>query len=284
MATSGSYDASRAHRGFDSEVERLRAQALLSWEKEARTLAWFGLQDGMSVLELGSGPGFVTEQLLALLPRSHVTAVEIDPVLIQKAHLHLQGKAGDRLRFVEASIMDTGLPANSFDFAIARLIFQHLPDPVGAAGEVLRVLKPGGKLAIVDSDDAIWGLADPAVPEVGRILEAYGQAQAARGGNRLVGRQLWRILQAAGFTPLDLEAIAIHSDALGIEAFLPQFDPDRFLPLVRAGLVSEQEIQQIRASREAFLAADRPTILMVMLMACGEKPQPPSSDSTGMMS
>jgi hypothetical protein len=29
------------------EFERLRAQVLLSWEKESRTLAWFGLQDGM---------------------------------------------------------------------------------------------------------------------------------------------------------------------------------------------------------------------------------------------
>ena len=85
MATSGSYDASDAHRDFDSEVARLRTQVLLSWKKEARTLAWFGMQDGMSVLELGSGPGFVTEQLLEMLPGSQVTTLEIDPELISKA-------------------------------------------------------------------------------------------------------------------------------------------------------------------------------------------------------
>jgi ubiquinone/menaquinone biosynthesis C-methylase UbiE len=272
VETLGSYDAGASHRDFDSEVGRLRAQALLSWEKEARTLYWYGLQDGMSVLELGSGPGFVTEQLLISLPDSRITALEIDPALIRSAKLYLQDKVSDRLQFVEASIMDTGLPENSFDFAVARLIFQHLPDPVGAAEEVLRVLKPAGKLVIVDIDDAVWGLIDPVVPEMGLILEKYGQAQAVRGGNRLVGRQLWRILEAAGFTNLDLEAVAIHSDALGIEAFLPQLDPDRLLPLVEAGLMSRQEIQQIRASREAFLAAERPYILMAILMACGEKP------------
>jgi hypothetical protein len=64
----------------------------------------------------------------------------------------------------------------------------------------------------------------------------------------------------------------MHSDALGIEAFLPQFDVGRCSPFVRAGLMSEQELQQFRASREAFLAADRPYILMITLMACGEKP------------
>ena len=55
MKDSGSYDAGRSHRDFESEMGRLRTQALLSWEKEARALGWYGLQDGMSVLELGSG-------------------------------------------------------------------------------------------------------------------------------------------------------------------------------------------------------------------------------------
>jgi ubiquinone/menaquinone biosynthesis C-methylase UbiE len=272
MAESGSYHASKSHRDAESEVQRLRAQALLTWEKEARTLAWFGLQDGMSVLELGSGPGFVTEQLLPLLPHSPITALEIDPALIETAQQRLQPKADDRLQFVEASIMDTGLPDNAFDLAYARLIFQHLPDPVSAAREVRRVLKPGGKLVIVDADDAIWGLTDPPIPEMGLVMGLYGQAQAARGGNRCVGRALWRILEAAGFADLDLEAIAAHSDGRGVEPFMPQIDVDRLQPIVRAGLLSGAELEQIRASREAFLAADRPYILMVMLMACGQKP------------
>ena len=67
------------------------------------------------------------------------------------------------------------------------------------------------------------------------------------------------------------QAIAMHSDASGIAAFEPQMDPDRLLPLLKAGLVSEEEIQQFRASRDAFLSAPRPYILMIGLMACGEK-------------
>jgi ubiquinone/menaquinone biosynthesis C-methylase UbiE len=261
-----------SHRGVARELDRLRAQALLAWEKEARTLAWFGLEDGMSVLELGSGPGFVTEQLLALLPTSSITALEIDPKLIEKAKQYLGEGAGERLSMVEASITDTGLPDNHFDFAIARMLFQHLPDPIVAAREVLRVLRPGGKLAIIDIDDAVWGLIDPPLPELERVFELYGRAQAARGGNRLVGRGLWRILEAAGFEALDLEVVAAHSDALGVEAFLPQFDPERLTPLVKAGLMSEGELHQLREAREEFLAAERPTILMVLMMACGSKP------------
>ena len=141
----GSYNVNRSHRGRDAEVQRLAAQARLGWKKEARTLAWFGLEDGMSVLELGSGPGFITEQLLTLLPHSVITCLEIDPSLVAQAKEYLRDMGGERLHFVQASVMDTGLPDASFDFAYARLLYQHLPDPLGASREVWRTLKPGGR-------------------------------------------------------------------------------------------------------------------------------------------
>ncbi len=70
MTASGSYDLQTSHRDVTAEIQRLAAQARSGWDKESRTLSWFGLKDGMSVLELGSGPGFITEQLVALLPTS----------------------------------------------------------------------------------------------------------------------------------------------------------------------------------------------------------------------
>lgn len=271
MIIPGSYNASRAHRDLNSEIQRLHTQVLLSWEKEARTLAWFGLQNGMSVLELGSGPGFYTEKLLALLPNSIVTAVEIDPVLIERAKQYLQEKESVRLRIIEASIMDTGLPTNSFDFVVARLVFSHLPDPIGAAKEAFRVLKPGGKIVIIDLDGSIFGIFDPPIPELKPINEKFAQVQAAKGGNGFIGRRLWRILKAVGFQNLDSEAIVFHSDALGLEVFLTQFDPDQLLPLAKLGLLSDQEIKSFIVARKKFLASPNPFVLKIWLMACGKK-------------
>jgi len=267
--STGSYDISRTHRGREAEIERLAAQVALAWDKEARTLGWFGLRDGMAVLELGGGPGFITRRLLDLLPHSPITCLEIDASLIEEAQGYLADQ--DRLEFVEASVMDTGLPDDHFDFAYARLLYQHLPDPLAASREIRRVLKPGGKLVVYDIDDQLSILLDPPIPEWPTVMERFGQAQAAQGGNRHVGRRLWRILQAAGFQNLDLEIVAHHSDALGIEAFLPQFDPDRALPLLRAGLISEAEMEALRAARDRFLAAPEPYILSIALIVCGEK-------------
>ncbi|MGE5223565.1 MAG: class I SAM-dependent methyltransferase [Omnitrophica WOR_2 bacterium] len=273
MSSSGSYDIQSQHRDANSEIQRLAAQARLGWEKEARTLTWFGLKDGMSLLELGSGPGFITESLLALLPDSRITCLEIDPGLVKQAEKYLQDKAVNSVHFIEGSVMNTHLPDNRFDFAYARLLFQHLADPIGAAKEIWRVLKPGGRLVVYDIDDEIFGLTQPLIPEFPGILETFGKAQSARGGNLYIGRSLWRIFKAAGFTNLDLEIVAPHSDNLGIEPFLPQMDPDRLLPLVKIGLVSEQELEKLRISRDKFLASPEPYVLMLIWMVCGEKPR-----------
>ena len=53
MSASGSYQLPASHRDAQAEIERLAAQAHSGWDKEARSLSWFGLKDGMSVLELG---------------------------------------------------------------------------------------------------------------------------------------------------------------------------------------------------------------------------------------
>lgn len=97
------------------------------------------------------------------------------------------------------------------------------------------------------------------------------QVQAAQGGDRYIGRRMLRILKAAGFEDLEMEAIAVNSETYGLDAFLPQFDPGRLTPLIQARVVSQEERDQLLAQRTKFLAND-PFILFVFLMAGGRKP------------
>ncbi|MEZ4859792.1 MAG: methyltransferase domain-containing protein [Caldilineaceae bacterium] len=273
MSASGSYDLQSSHRSVEAEIRRLGAQARSGWVKEARTLAWFGLRDGMSVLELGSGPGFITGQLLELLPSSPITCVEVDRTLLEQAEHHLQDKDRARVQLVEGTVMDTGLASDQFDFAYARLLFQHLSDPIGAAQEIWRMLKPGGKLVIFDIDDGLFGLFQPPIPEFALVLEKFGEAQAARGGNRQIGRDLRRILKAARFDHFEAEVVATDSSVRGVEAYLQHIGPDRLRSLVTRGLLTEEELAQYSAALQTFLTTPDAYTLWLSLMVCGEKLQ-----------
>ncbi|HLW00009.1 MAG TPA: methyltransferase domain-containing protein [Ktedonobacterales bacterium] len=253
-------------------LNRLHAQTLLSWKQEQRLLSWYGLQDGMSVLEAGSGPGFFTAQLVQMLPASEITCVDTNAAFLAHAKQLLPAQVHHRVRLVEASILSPSLPEQTFDFAIARFLFQHLASPVEAAQTIWRLLKPGGKLVIIDSDDALFGLIHPPVPELPLILERYGQAQAMRGGNRQIGRHLWRILRQAGFLPQALDTIAFHSDELGLEAFQEPLAPSRFAPLVQAGLLPEDVFASAQMSADRFFASPERFILLLHLCACGQRP------------
>ncbi len=274
MAAAGSYDLHNAHRSVDAEIRRLAAQARSGWAKEARVLAWFGLQDGMSVLEVGSGPGFTTAQLLALLPTSTITCVDVDRTLLDQAAHHLQDKGAARVQLIEGSVMAMELPDNQFDFVYARFLFQHLADPLGAAREIWRVLKPAGKLVIFDIDDGLFGLFAPPIPEFAPVLEAFGAAQATRGGNRAIGRSLPNILKAANFTDIDVEAVASDSSTRGVADYLQHIHPDRMRSLVKAGLLTEAELDQYSDALHTYLTTPDAYTLWLSLLVCGEKPLP----------
>ena len=273
-----SYVASEMPIGLDKELERLRSQTLISWPKETRNLQWFGLRDDMTVLELGSGPGFVSEGLLDLLPNGNLVSVEIDPVLIEKARTYLQDRAGNRWKLIEGNVMHIGLPDNTFDFVYGRYLFQHLPDPVGAAKEVLRLLKPGGKLVITDVDDELV-VSDP--PPTGeakaietRIMENHQEHQASQGGNRLIGRRLTHVLRDAGYQNLVLEALPMHNDLDNVLELVPVPTIEGMQYLIDAGVITLQEAEYVVKDAQAFEASD-PIMLIILLMASGQKPTIP---------
>ena len=270
MSDTGSYDK-KVHRNLKSEMERLAAQAIPGWKKESRTLSLLGVSDGMSILEVGSGPGYVTKQLLTSFPESHITCLETDADMLEKAKHLIDKKDSDRVRFVQGSVMDTDLANDQFDVAYARLLFQHLTDPVAAAKSIFDLLNPGGRLIINDIDDEVFGVFNPALAGLPEIIESFGKAQSERGGDRHIGRRLWRILETAGFSHLELEMLMNHSGSAGIESFTTQLDPDRFQSLVDDKLLSGQSLAKFRVSLEDFENSPDAFAMWISFMACGQK-------------
>lgn len=265
------YKASNSNLGLEAEIDRLRAQVLMGWEKEFRNLQWYGLKNGMKILEVGCGPGFFTEKHSLHLPESMINALDVDGELIYKAKKRLEN-ISPNVEFTQASIYETGLPDNEYDFVIARLIFLHLYEPQKAALEIKRILKAGGKLVIIDLDDGVFGIVEPEMELFKSIIDKLINMQKKAGGNREIGRSLPRLLKSAGFVNIDLDTVSVHSDLVGIEGINCQFNPKRFKPFLKNGILSIEEFKSIEAAYEQLLNNPNAYCMMIFMMACGMKP------------
>ena len=122
----------------------------------------------LDALDAGCGTGFLTFELVAR--GHHVTGVDFAPAMIAEA----RRKAAERsvpIRFEEADAERLPFPPGSFDLAVSRHVLWTLPHPEAAIDEWIRVLRPGGRLVVVDSQvDA--GAAPPAT-ENARMSQEY---------------------------------------------------------------------------------------------------------------
>jgi ubiquinone/menaquinone biosynthesis C-methylase UbiE len=126
------YDAIARAAGFDNarrqSIDRLRLAA------------------GDRILIVGAGTGL---DLDFLSPDVHVTAIDVTPAMLKQ----LERRAAEMNRSVTARIMDArqlAFPDASFDAVVMHLILAVMPDPERGVSEAVRVLKPGGRIAVFD--------------------------------------------------------------------------------------------------------------------------------------
>jgi ubiquinone/menaquinone biosynthesis C-methylase UbiE len=108
------------------------------------------LADGLRVLEIGCGTGNVTTRVKRAEPGADVIGTDPDPLALARAQRKAQGLAG--IRFERAYAQELPFADGEFDRVLSSMMLHHLDEDVkaGALAEVHRVLRPGGRLHIVD--------------------------------------------------------------------------------------------------------------------------------------
>ncbi|HET6866469.1 MAG TPA: methyltransferase domain-containing protein [Solirubrobacteraceae bacterium] len=178
----------------------LRSHRWRTAENSAAYLLPF-LEPGMRLLDVGCGPGTITLDLAARVAPGRTTAVDRDAGIVAEARSLLDSRQVSGVEFRTADAYALEFEDESFDVVHAHQLLQHLTDPVAALGEMRRVLRPGGVLAVRDGDYGgfVWAPADPVLD---RWLELYHDVCRHNGADADAGRRLLGWAQAAGFTEI----------------------------------------------------------------------------------
>ncbi len=108
-----------------------------------------------SILDVGSGSGQILKHTLRLIaPETTVVACDLSPQMLRRAKDRLQT---DRVDFVAADMTHLPFADNSFDCITCGWVIEHLPEPTPGLREMTRVLKPGGSLLLLATEDTITG-------------------------------------------------------------------------------------------------------------------------------
>lgn len=124
-----------------------------------------GPKKGETILDLAAGPGEPAISIAPLVGETgHVTGVDLSEKMVALAQRSAGERAVTNVDFLHMNCERLELPSESFDAAVSAFGFQIFTNPEEAAKETLRVVKPGGRVAV-----CIWSTGDR-VPFIDAII------------------------------------------------------------------------------------------------------------------
>ena len=194
----------------ESMVRNLAHQAEAIWPQESAIFSGYRLPDGCDVLDVGCGTAEITARLAALYPKSQLVGVD----LIER-HLALArarcAEFGSRVVFRQADAFALPFSDAAFDLVVCRHMLQAVPRPHEAMAEMVRVLRPGGRLHLLVEDYGMIHM-HPTRLDVDRFWvdgpPAYG---AAVGTDLHIGRAAYGHLRKLAVVDIALHYVVVDT-------------------------------------------------------------------------
>ncbi|MDQ3464872.1 MAG: methyltransferase domain-containing protein [Actinomycetota bacterium] len=145
-------------------------------EQRRQVIAALHLQPGESVLDIGSGPGLLAVDLAVEVgPHGSVAGTDISDSMLALAAARSIPAGAAPLTFQQAGAKALPFPDDSFDVAVSTQVLEYVADIPGALAEMRRVLCPGGRALVLDTDwdSVVWHSSDVSLMQ--RVLTVWDE-------------------------------------------------------------------------------------------------------------
>ena len=203
---------------------------------------------GSRVLEAGCGVGAQTVHLLAHSPQAQFTCIDREPSSVAAARASVAALSpATPVTFMEADLFRLPFPVASFDHAFVCFVLEHLTRPEEALRALLRVVRPGGTITVIEGDHGST-FFHPHSEKAHRTIECLVRAQAHGGGDANIGRRLFPLLREVGLQDVQVSPRFVYCDS-SRPRWVDGFTNKTFIamvegarePSLRLGLIREDE-------------------------------------------
>lgn len=238
------YNDTRARR-----TERAYLSPEIMQQRE-RTLQALCPVSGEFVVDVGCGPGLLTQSLAeAVAPDGAVLGLDLSASMLALARERCAPIP--HIALARADAIRLPVPSGAADAVTATQVLLYVERPDTAIAEMRRVLRPGGRVAIVETDwqTAVVSAADTALTR--RMFDAWDRAVP----NPRLPLRLGTLLRDAGFTSVRVEAVPVLATRLESGGYAETMIAQCAASAVSAGLLSEDAARDWRQDIERRDAA-----------------------------
>jgi SAM-dependent methyltransferase len=243
-----------ALRGGQAGYDRLKILARIRRPSTLAFLEQAGLLPGMDCVDLGCGGGEGTFDLAAMVgPSGSVLGIDMDEVKVALARKTAVERGMANVEFRVGSVNDWDEP-EAYDFVYCRCLLQHLSRPFDLLSRMWVAVKPGGALAVEDTD--FGGLfCYPPNEGCAFFQRMIIRVVAHNGGDAQLGLRLYRFFLDLGISNPGL-AFAQNVEASGDGKTMPLLTLQAIAESIMvAGLASAGEVEAAIADLAEFTAA-----------------------------
>jgi ubiquinone/menaquinone biosynthesis C-methylase UbiE len=153
---------------------------------------------GSRVLEVGCAVGAQTVVLADRSPHAAFTAIDISADSLAQAQRHVRAAGHTNVEFRRADIFDLPFADEAFDHVFVCFVLEHLPRPGDGLLALMRVLKKGGSITVIEGDHGS-AYFHPDSVDARRAIQCLIDLQRRSGGDALIGRRVYPLLVQAGY-------------------------------------------------------------------------------------